>query len=99
MPVTPTVEKDRAAAKGAEPTAVLESEPRSLAAVEPLIRLERVEKMYRMGKVDYRALREVDLAIDAGGVHRAADPLRLGMGGEEREGSADVDVLVGEVVC
>jgi putative ABC transport system ATP-binding protein len=32
----------------------------------PLIALERVEKVYRMGKVDYRALRGVDLAIGAG---------------------------------
>lgn len=32
----------------------------------PLIELERVEKVYRMGKVDYHALRGVDLAIDAG---------------------------------
>ncbi len=32
----------------------------------PLIQLERVEKVYRMGKVDYRALRGVDLSIDTG---------------------------------
>jgi putative ABC transport system ATP-binding protein len=32
----------------------------------PLITLEGVEKTYRMGKVDYRALRGVDLSIAAG---------------------------------
>ena len=32
----------------------------------PLIELEGVEKMYRMGKVDYPALRGVDLSIVAG---------------------------------
>jgi len=32
----------------------------------PLIVLEGVEKVYRMGRVDYRALRGVDLAIEAG---------------------------------
>jgi putative ABC transport system ATP-binding protein len=32
----------------------------------PLIELERVEKVYRMGKVDYRALRGVDLSIGTG---------------------------------
>jgi ABC-type glutathione transport system ATPase component len=32
----------------------------------PLIRLERVEKTYRMGKLEYRALRGVDLEVEAG---------------------------------
>jgi putative ABC transport system ATP-binding protein len=32
----------------------------------PLIVLDGVEKVYRMGKVDYRALRGVDLEIEAG---------------------------------
>jgi putative ABC transport system ATP-binding protein len=32
----------------------------------PLIELARVEKVYRMGKVDYRALRGVDLSIAGG---------------------------------
>jgi putative ABC transport system ATP-binding protein len=32
----------------------------------PLIDLQGVEKVYRMGRVDYRALRGVDLAIAAG---------------------------------
>ena len=32
----------------------------------PLIELAGVEKLYRMGKVDYRALRGVDLSIGAG---------------------------------
>jgi putative ABC transport system ATP-binding protein len=35
-------------------------------AEPPLIALEAVEKVYRMGRVDYRALRGVDLAIAAG---------------------------------
>jgi len=33
---------------------------------DSLIELERVEKVYRMGKVDYRALRGVDLSISVG---------------------------------
>jgi ABC-type lipoprotein export system ATPase subunit len=32
----------------------------------PLITLERVEKVYRLGKIEYRALRGVDLQISAG---------------------------------
>jgi putative ABC transport system ATP-binding protein len=40
--------------------------PSELRTSAPLIALEHVEKVYRMGKVDYRALRGVDLAIDAG---------------------------------
>jgi putative ABC transport system ATP-binding protein len=32
----------------------------------PLIALEGVEKVYRMGRVDYRALRGVDLSVEAG---------------------------------
>jgi putative ABC transport system ATP-binding protein len=32
----------------------------------PLIELAGVEKTYRMGKLDYRALRGVDLSIAAG---------------------------------
>jgi putative ABC transport system ATP-binding protein len=35
-------------------------------APAPLIALEGVEKVYRMGRVDYRALRGVDLSIAAG---------------------------------
>lgn len=35
-------------------------------AEQPLIQLAAVEKVYRMGKVDYRALRGVDLAVAAG---------------------------------
>jgi putative ABC transport system ATP-binding protein len=34
--------------------------------LEPLIELARVEKTYRMGRVDYPALRGIDLAIGAG---------------------------------
>jgi putative ABC transport system ATP-binding protein len=40
-------------------------EPRPLAA-SPLIALTGVERTYRMGRVDYRALRGVDLSIAAG---------------------------------
>src|SRR5689334_1139757 len=46
-------------------TATLEAPPKRETA-EPLITLERVEKIYRTGKLDYRALRGVDLEIDAG---------------------------------
>ena len=35
-------------------------------ATRPLIELDGVEKVYRMGKVDYRALRGVDLSIGMG---------------------------------
>ena len=37
-----------------------------LAAAAPVIELVGVEKTYRMGRVDYPALRGVDLAIGAG---------------------------------
>src|SRR5512132_2758082 len=40
--------------------------PSELPTAAPLIELAGVEKVYRMGKVDYRALRGVDLAIAAG---------------------------------
>jgi putative ABC transport system ATP-binding protein len=43
-----------------------EPEVRPAPAREPLIRLERVEKVYRTGKLEYRALRGIDLTIDAG---------------------------------
>jgi putative ABC transport system ATP-binding protein len=36
------------------------------ASEPPLIELEGVERTYRMGKVDYRALRGVDLSVSAG---------------------------------
>jgi putative ABC transport system ATP-binding protein len=39
---------------------------RSQTTLAPLIELAGVEKVYRMGKLDYRALRGVDLAIGAG---------------------------------
>jgi putative ABC transport system ATP-binding protein len=39
---------------------------RSPTTAPPLIELERVEKVYRMGRLDYRALRGVDLAVRAG---------------------------------
>ena len=35
-------------------------------AREPLIRLAGVEKVYRAGKLEYRALRGIDLDIDEG---------------------------------
>jgi putative ABC transport system ATP-binding protein len=37
-----------------------------LAGAPPLIALEGVEKVYRLGKIEYRALRGVDLSIGAG---------------------------------
>jgi len=43
-----------------------EREPPAPRACASLIELAGVEKVYRMGKVDYRALRGVDLVIDAG---------------------------------
>ena len=46
-------------------TVTLEA-PSELRTAEALIALERVEKVYRMGKVDYRALRGVDLSIGTG---------------------------------
>jgi putative ABC transport system ATP-binding protein len=45
---------------------VVEREPTPLATHQPLIELAGVEKVYRMGKVDYRALRGVDLSIGRG---------------------------------
>jgi putative ABC transport system ATP-binding protein len=41
-------------------------EPVSAGLAPPLIELAGVEKVYRTGKVEYRALRGVDLAIDSG---------------------------------
>ena len=46
-------------------TGTLEA-PSELRTAAALIALERVEKVYRMGKVDYRALRGVDLSIGMG---------------------------------
>ena len=46
--------------------AIVEREPIAASTVEPLIELAGVEKVYRMGKVDYRALRGVDLSIGSG---------------------------------
>ena len=45
---------------------VVEREPSPAATHEPLIEFAGVEKVYRMGKVDYRALRGVDLSIGRG---------------------------------
>jgi len=48
-------------------TATLTLEPPvERATREPLIELESVVKIYRTGKLEYPALRGVDLAIDAG---------------------------------
>jgi putative ABC transport system ATP-binding protein len=48
-------------------TATLTREaPRERPIATPLITLERVEKVYRTGKLEYRALRGVDLEIAAG---------------------------------
>jgi putative ABC transport system ATP-binding protein len=49
----------------AESASAAQREPRLLAE-SPLIALTGVEKTYRMGRVDYRALRGVDLSIEAG---------------------------------
>jgi putative ABC transport system ATP-binding protein len=46
--------------------AVLERERIAVSTRAPLIELAGVEKVYRMGKVDYRALRGVDLSIEMG---------------------------------
>jgi putative ABC transport system ATP-binding protein len=46
--------------------ALIEPAEPALAAVEPLIRLVGVDKVYRTGKVEYQALRSVDLEIAAG---------------------------------
>jgi putative ABC transport system ATP-binding protein len=40
--------------------------PRELETRRPLIELERVEKLYRTGKLEYPALRGVDLTIEEG---------------------------------
>jgi len=45
---------------------VTERAPRPPLTREPLIELEGVEKTYRMGRLDYRALRGIDLVIGAG---------------------------------
>ena len=47
-------------------TAFPEARPAGVRAREPLIRLAGVEKTYRMGKLEYRALRGVDLDVEAG---------------------------------
>jgi putative ABC transport system ATP-binding protein len=46
--------------------AITRREPIEHAARSPLIELAGVEKVYRMGKVEYRALRGVDLSISEG---------------------------------
>jgi putative ABC transport system ATP-binding protein len=54
-----TIAEDRA-------TATVEPKGKVPRTPAPLIELDGVEKVYRMGKVDYHALRGVDLAIGAG---------------------------------
>jgi putative ABC transport system ATP-binding protein len=44
----------------------LDGTPDGVPGSSPLIELRGVEKVYRTGRVEYRALRGVDLAIDAG---------------------------------
>jgi putative ABC transport system ATP-binding protein len=46
--------------------ALIEPAERAPCVVEPLIRLVGVDKVYRTGKLEYRALRSVDLEIAAG---------------------------------
>jgi putative ABC transport system ATP-binding protein len=48
------------------PATSMPSEPEAPPDSSPLIRLEGVEKLYRLGKIEYRALRGVDLQIRAG---------------------------------
>jgi putative ABC transport system ATP-binding protein len=50
----------------AEDIVQTERDGRAATTFAPLIELAGVEKVYRMGKVDYRALRGVDLVIGAG---------------------------------
>jgi putative ABC transport system ATP-binding protein len=45
---------------------VMLAKPLARETAPPLIALERVEKVYRTGKLEYSALRGVDLEIDAG---------------------------------
>ncbi len=47
-------------------TALRKSAPLRFASRPALIQLEGVEKTYRMGRVDYRALRGIDLAVAPG---------------------------------
>jgi putative ABC transport system ATP-binding protein len=51
---------------GGVPMAIVEREPIAPPTVATLIELAGVEKVYRTGKVDYRALRGVDLSIGTG---------------------------------
>ena len=59
--MTPVVENERVV-----PEAMVEVGAPRLPVAEPLIRFDRVEKTYRMGRVDYRALRGIDLAVEPG---------------------------------
>ena len=60
MDVEPVTRNRRAATTAAEAGGPV------LQARRPLISLERVEKVYRMGRVDYAALRGVDLEVEPG---------------------------------
>ena len=69
---------------GVEPmsaTATLAT-PLARETAPPLIALERVEKVYRTGKLEYPALRGVDLEIDAGECLDASVPLFDLLGGQ-----------------
>lgn len=58
-------------------TLVLET-PVERATREPRIELESVVKIYRTGKLEYPALRGVDLRIDAGEMVAVVGPSRSG---------------------
>jgi putative ABC transport system ATP-binding protein len=62
MPVLPAQRRTEAHMA----TTVTEPAPRLVETSAPLIELRGVEKVYPMGKVEYRALRGVDLAIEPG---------------------------------
>ena len=49
-----------------KPATSTEHGPTLLATRRPLIELAAVEKVFRIGKLDYPALRGVDLTIDGG---------------------------------
>jgi putative ABC transport system ATP-binding protein len=55
-------------------SALAEPEVRRPPAREPLIRLSGVEKVYRTGKLEYPALRGIDLTIDEGEIIAVVGP-------------------------
>jgi putative ABC transport system ATP-binding protein len=66
MPVAAALPRSAGKEAGMSTMVVPERAARPVAVREPLIELAAVEKTYRMGRLDYRALRGVDLAIDGG---------------------------------